>query len=111
MAGALYDDPNRQCVGLTPIWGGAGGDNVANAKTATAGTPGTWAPAGSDKPADSAQATQWGVTASPATPWTTTQYVQGSTPGAPGEMTWTGSAWVGGRAPLADEEDAADADA
>jgi hypothetical protein len=102
----FYDDPNRECVGLAPIWGGAGTDNVPNATGATAGTPGTWTPAGSDPPADAAQASQWGVVASPATAWTTTQYVQGSTAGAPGEMTWTGSAWVGGRAPLAAAEGA-----
>jgi hypothetical protein len=95
----FYDDPNRQCVGLAPIWGGAATDNVVNAKGATAGTPGTWTPSGADRPTNAGQAGQWGVVATPATPWTTNQYVQGSTAGAPGEMTWSGTNWVGGRAP------------
>ena len=30
--------------------------------------------------------------------WTTGQYVQGSTAGAPGEMYWNGTTWVTGRA-------------
>ena len=64
---------------------------------ATAGTPGTWTPPGSTPPATVAQAT--GITASPTTAWTTGQYVQGSTAGAPGEMCWTGTGWVGGKAP------------
>ena len=99
----MYDDPNRECVGLAPIWGGAGGDNVANATGATAGTPGTWTPSGADAPADAGEAGRWGVIASPSTPWTIGQYVQGRTAGAPGEITWSGTGWVGGRAPLADE--------
>jgi hypothetical protein len=63
---------------------------------ATAGTPGTWTPSGSTPPANAAAAT--GVTASPASAWTTGQYVQGSTAGAPGEMFWNGTAWAAGRA-------------
>lgn len=101
----FYDDPNRECVGLEPIWGGAATDNVQNATGATAGSPGSWTPPGSDPPANAAEAVAWGVAATPATPWTIGQYVQGSTAGAPGECTWTGSQWVGGRAPLAAEED------
>jgi len=95
----MFDDPNRQCVGLAPIWGGASGDNVPNAKGATAGIPGTWTPSGADPPANLAETTAWGVVASPATPWTTGQYVQTRLTGAPGRVTWTGSAWVGGVAP------------
>ena len=98
----FYDDPNREAVGLEPIWTETD-DNTAKATGATAGSPGTWTPPGTDPPPSAAEANQWGVTATPATPWTTTQYVQGETPGAPGEMTWTGSQWVGGRAPLAEE--------
>lgn len=63
---------------------------------ATAGTPGTWTPSGSTPPANAAGAT--GLTATPATAWTTGQYVQGSTSGSAGEMHWSGSAWVAGRA-------------
>jgi len=98
----MFDDPNREAVGLAPIWSGTD-DNTPKATGATAGTPGTWTPAGTDPPPTAAEANQWGVTASPATSWTIGQFVRGETPGAPGEMTWTGSAWVGGRAPLADE--------
>ena len=64
---------------------------------ATAGAPGTWTPAGA-QPAASLTAMS-SVVANPATPWTTGQYVQTATPGAPGQCCWTGSAWVGGRAP------------
>jgi len=64
---------------------------------ATAGTPGTWTPAGSTPPANAAGATTAAVVASPATAWTTGQYVQGSTAGASGEMNWTGTAWAAGR--------------
>jgi hypothetical protein len=63
---------------------------------ATAGTPGTWTPSGSVPPATAASASA--VVASPTTAWTTAQYVQGSTAGAPGEMYWNGTAWVAGRA-------------
>jgi hypothetical protein len=63
---------------------------------ATAGIPGTWTPSGSTPPANAAAAT--GVTASPATAWTVGQYVQGSTAGTAGEMHWTGTSWVSGKA-------------
>jgi hypothetical protein len=97
--GVAFNDPNREAVGLAPIWGGPSRDNVANAKGATAGIPGTFTPAGADAPLDLAEAVSWGVVASPATAWTTGQYVQTRTAGAPGRMTWTGTAWVGGVAP------------
>jgi hypothetical protein len=100
MPAVTWSQPNRECVGVAPMWSD---NNVPNATTATAGSPGSFSPSGADRPADAAQATQWGVTASPATAWTTGQYVQGTNAGAPGEMTWTGTAWVGGRAPLATE--------
>ncbi len=63
---------------------------------ATAGTPGTWTPAGSTPPANAAAATS--VAATPGTAWTTGQYVQGATAGTGGEMHWSGSAWVSGKA-------------
>lgn len=65
---------------------------------ATAGIPGTWSPAGSQPPVGGAAA-MTGITATPGTAWTTLQYVQTRTPGAAGEVTWSGTAWVGGRAP------------
>lgn len=64
---------------------------------ATAGTPGTWTPSGSTPSADAADAIADGIVATPATPWTTGQYVQGSIAGASGEMHWDGSTWVAGR--------------
>ena len=66
---------------------------------ATAGIPGTWTPSGSQRPANAAEAAADGVVATPATAWTTGQFVQGSISGAAGRMTWTGSQWVGGVAP------------
>lgn len=96
----MYDDPNRECVGLAPIWGGAGGDNVPQATGATAGTPGTWTPSGSD-PAPS-PAEMAGVTASPATAWSAGQYVQTLTAGTGGRVFWNGSAWTAGAAPAAE---------
>jgi hypothetical protein len=65
---------------------------------ATAGTPGVWTPGGSTPPNNAAGATSSGVVATPATAWTTGQYVQGATAGAPGEMFWDGAAWAAGRA-------------
>ena len=65
---------------------------------ATAGTPGTWTPAGSTPPSNAAGATSASITASPNTAWTTGQYVQGSTAGTGGEMHWSGTAWVAGKA-------------
>jgi hypothetical protein len=64
---------------------------------ATAGIPGIWTPSGSVPPATAAEAA--GIVASPDTPWTTGQFMQGSTDGAPGRMTWSGIHWVGGVAP------------
>src|SRR4051812_16203149 len=66
---------------------------------ATAGTPGTFTPAGSKPPATVAAMT--GIIASPATPWTSGQYVQTGTAGASGRTSWSGTSWVGGAAPLA----------
>jgi hypothetical protein len=70
---------------------------TAMATGATAGTPGTWTPAGRTAPANAAGATSAAITASPTTAWTVGQYVQGSTAGTPGEMHWTGTAWATGK--------------
>jgi hypothetical protein len=83
-----------------PITRGGASDHgpaAIPATGATAGTPGTWTPSGSTPPVSPAAMT--GITASPATAWTSGQYVQTQLAGAPGETCWTGSAWVGGRAP------------
>jgi hypothetical protein len=72
---------------------------VVPATGATAGIPGAWTPAGSTPPADVAALQGSGIVASPATPWTTGQYVQTATIGLPGRACWTGTDWVGGAAP------------
>lgn len=71
----------------------------AQATGANAGSPGSWAPAGSSAPLDLAALQASGITATPNTAWTTGQYVQTQTVGAPGEATWSGTGWVGGKAP------------
>lgn len=76
----------------TPTW----------ATGATAGIPGTWTPGGSVVPADQTSVMTGNpvpITASPATAWTTGQYVQTQTAGAAGRVCWTGTSWVGGAAP------------
>jgi hypothetical protein len=60
---------------------------------ATAGTPGTFTPAGSTIPGNLAAMT--GLTATPDTAWTTGQYV---VVGDATEASWTGTAWVAGQA-------------
>ena len=76
----------------------ASGGGVATG--ATAGTPGTWTPGGSSPPASVAalQGAAPPITASPNTAWTTAQYVQTATAGAPGQAHWSGSAWAAGPA-------------
>lgn len=59
---------------------------------ATAGTPGSFTPANSDTP--NALSLMTGVTASPATAWTTGQYV---VLGDGSFANWTGSAWAAGK--------------
>ena len=66
---------------------------------ATAGTPGSWTPPTATKPTNAAQANAWSIDPSPATAWTTGQYVQGSTASTPGQMHWDGDSWVAGMAP------------
>ncbi len=98
--GTIYDDPllNGAVVGVE-----FDDPGVANATGATAGIPGSWTPAGAEPPAGVAEL-QGGipnvVVASPATPWTSGQYVQTKTDGAAGRACWTGTSWVGGAAPL-----------
>jgi len=68
-------------------------NNGPAATGATAGTPGTFTPAGCDSPDKLAELT--GVTAVPATAWTTGQYV------LLGDGTfahWSSTAWVAGKA-------------
>jgi hypothetical protein len=60
---------------------------------ATAGTPGAWTPPGATAPADLAAMS--GVTASPATPWTTGQYMA---LGDLSQASWNGTGWVAGAA-------------
>jgi hypothetical protein len=75
---------------------------------ATAGVPGSWTPAGSRAPAsvtDLAAGTPNPVVASPATAWTSGQFVQTRTAGATGRASWSGSSWVGGAAPLDEPEE------
>jgi hypothetical protein len=64
---------------------------------ATAGAPGTWTPADSEPPASAANLAAGvpnAVTASPATAWTSGQYVMTNS----GRAHWNGTAWVTGTA-------------
>jgi hypothetical protein len=73
---------------------------------ATAGIPGAFTPVGSIVPVDPAslaQASPLAVIANPVTPWTVGQYVQTGTSGAAGRASWSGTAWVSGAAPAAEE--------
>jgi hypothetical protein len=65
---------------------------IANSTGATAGSPGTFTPPGSERPANLAGMT--GITATPATAWTVGQYVATQT----ADVHWSGTAWVAGRA-------------
>ena len=95
MSATFYDMPNKECVGVAPMWSQ---DNVPDipATGATAGSPGTFTPAGCVTPANVAALT--GLTASPATAWTTGQYVQTATAGTAGRGYWNGTAWTQGTA-------------
>jgi hypothetical protein len=63
---------------------------------ATAGSPGTWTPAGSTVPGDLAAMS--GVTASPTTAWTTGQHM---VLGDGSHCAWNATAWVAGDAAAA----------
>lgn len=68
----------------------------AKSTTATAGTPGAFTPAGSAVPNLAAMSAAPAVTASPATAWTTGQYVA-TLDGL--YCSWNGTAWVAGARP------------
>jgi len=79
-----------------------GGGGAVKATQFTAGTPGTIVPGNAAAPTTLAelQAQTPPVTASPATAWTTGQYVQlpGSGSSTGGRVHWTSSAWAAGAA-------------
>lgn len=78
------------------MFGASGGPAATGA---TEGAPGTWTPSGATPPADVAALQAGGVTASPATAWTTGNYMQTGTSGVAGQAYWDGSAWTAGKAP------------
>jgi hypothetical protein len=82
-----------RAIGFVSIEGWTPEPPPPAATGATAGTPGTWTPAGATAPANLAATS--GVTASPATAWTTGQYM------VLGDLThasWNGTGWVAGEA-------------
>jgi hypothetical protein len=96
-AATTWYAPNQQCVHADTL-----GPARVYAAGANAGIPGAWTPAGAVVPAtqlDVMQGKPVPIVASPGTAWTTGQFVQTATAGAPGRVCWTGSAWVGGAAP------------
>ena len=50
--------------------------NIIHAKTATAGIPGTWGPAGATPPGSQVELMNSDVVPIPTTPWTTGQFMQ-----------------------------------
>jgi hypothetical protein len=84
--------PDEVIAMFPKVGGGATG--------ASAGTPGSWTPGGSTPPASVAalQGASPSIAAAPTTAWTTGQYVQTGTAGAPGQAHWNGTAWVAGPA-------------
>lgn len=102
----LTADVTMPCDGKPSIaFGDSGGSVVIGpvkfATGATAGTPGSWTPAGSTPPASPAAliaGTPNVVVASPTTAWTVGQYVQTATAGTGGRAHWSGTAWVSGAA-------------
>ena len=76
---------------------------------ATAGTPGTWTPAGSTPPATVAAliaGTPNAVVASPTTAWTVGQHVL---TGDAAQANWNGTAWEAGAAVLVEDPAGGDA--
>jgi hypothetical protein len=69
-------------------------NNGPNSTGATAGTPGTWTPAGSEAPDDFTKMDT--ITAVPQTAWTTGQFVK---LGDGTSANWQGTAWASGVAP------------
>jgi hypothetical protein len=78
------------------LWNGEGWTTVSGitATGATAGSPGSFTPAGADPPADLAAMS--GITANPATAWTTGEHV---VLGDSSSAYWNGTAWTAGSAP------------
>jgi hypothetical protein len=78
-----------------------GGAAAVVATSGTAGTPGTWTPAGATTPSSLAALTGHvpAITASPNTAWTVGQYLQlPGTTGTGNRVHWSGTAWVTGAA-------------
>lgn len=79
-----------------------GSGTVVKATSMTAGIPGTVTPANATSPGSLAELTAAAppVTASPTTAWTVGQYVQlpGTGTSTGGQVHWTSSAWVAGKA-------------
>jgi len=69
-----------------------------NATGATAGSPGTWTPAGTDVPLDLAQVIADAIVPTPATAWTNGQRVVTASGAA---VHWDGLAWIAGNSALA----------
>lgn len=69
-----------------------------NATGATAGSPGTWTPPGTDVPLNLAQVIADAIVASPQTAWTNGQRVVTSSGAA---VHWDGEAWIAGNSALA----------
>jgi hypothetical protein len=87
-----FDETTPVGTGPEPPDPDGGGGTPATG--ATAGTPGTFTPAGADAPADLAACAS--LTATPATAWATGEHV------VLGDAThafWDGAAWAGGEAP------------
>jgi hypothetical protein len=72
---------------------------ITMATGATAGTPGSWTPSGSSAPASVSALQSSGIVASPATAWSTGEFMQTATLGPPGQAYWDGAAWAAGTAP------------
>lgn len=101
---SLIDQPYEESVPPSLLGLPGGGPSTG----ATAGIPGTWTPAGSTPPAsqvDAMAGRPYTILANPLTAWTSGQYVQTQTAGAAGRVTWSGTTWVGGAAPLAADEE------
>lgn len=71
---------------------------VGTSTGATAGVPGSWTPVDSTPPVSVIALQGGSVTATPATAWTTGQYVQTGTVGGPGQAHWDGDSWEAGMA-------------
>ena len=69
-----------------------------DATGATAGSPGTWTPSGTDIPFDLAEVISDGIVATPSTAWTNGQRV---VTGSTATVHWDGLAWVAGNSQLA----------